>query len=1095
MLKKSTIYFFIFLISSLTYGASENIEAVSGNVQVDFENEEFYAEDGLKLQYEDIKIQANRIKKEDDKNELKAYDKVIFNQGENTVEADSIDVNLDTKIAKIYDGKSFTDDVYYGGEKIVAEFPDEVEATNSYFTTCSNEEEHTHYKFKTKTLKIYPGDKIIAYNTFLYIGKYPVMWFPIYISSLKKKTKAPLFPKIGSDEEFGKYIIWGLDYGRESQYLNGSLALKWSEKQGLLINSWENAYEITDKSTGKLTLRDTFIIPKGDFEEQWKFQWTHKHKEENQDFDWDYKNESTNTINELKADDQEGKSKTNEKKLIRAKLKGDFKKLGPSDDISGNVDIEYTNSENLVKQLIDDALEDLDDQEEFDNDLRTILKLTKDNRRHKLFGHYENISDLDPGSHSSDTLSYKDKQEYQVNLKTYKIDMHYNIEDKDVWKKLSLSEQENDSVIQAKEEDLGYDLKTIKQYDFKKLEEYDLKLGNYNILDTKFKWGMDFHKKDSHDLLNRDKNADGEYFNQATIIEKKEQDENANFTLKHTSRTLKIGVGQNIEYEKEDNGDEIDEDSSYLTLSLSDSKIPLYVLDDLNAEYKLRKDWFIEKDELEEHFYKVKQNQVVYDNKSDYSRNVDLKLTNNIGYEHKFFNYDLGERDLTEDGMSAEEVKEERLTRKEMTKKYTETFNIDLGNTSTKYDFVLSKNHDAFKEEWLKKKDISNGIEFKLDNKRKFKLDVDNLYEYEEDGYNKRKKDDIGINVNAFDKKIGFDSTLDVRRDSSGEGEDKFTKKVTENDDKGFSYGLEDWDFKYSIGTRRTKEKSTKDDDFEIKSETETTEYKIKHNMGDEITKEFEVIYRDIEDKIVENNSNGKFDFNFKYLDKGEVTEEEEEEVKEEDDFLELGEEERAEIERILQEDKRKDLGFNLMGLTEDEIEEDDDESKEFIFNLDLDHNKEYNKNNKYLDSLTNLKIRLKAKYKRKEFNYSYTQNRDIDNTDNTSELTLKKHTQSFKYYFGKKDYEWNVGYDITFNDIIEDDENRITDYGINIGHKIHCTDFEIGIERDWNKTDEEYDTVWTFKFWITAFPDKKLLLHRKENEDGEQQIDSEFGI
>ncbi|OQY08207.1 MAG: hypothetical protein B6I28_04975, partial [Fusobacteriia bacterium 4572_132] len=329
MNRKGKIKLLIFLIISiLAFGEKgQYIEAVSGFVQIDFEKEEFFAEDGLKLKYDDIKIQANRIKKEKDKNELKAYDKVIFKQGDNKVEAESIDVNLDTKVAKITNGKSFTDDVYYGGREIVAKFPDEVEATDSYFTTCSNEREKTHYRFETKKLKIYPGDKIIAYNTFLYIKKYPVMWFPIYITSLKKKTKAPLFPKIGSDEKYGKYIIWGLDYGRDAKYLNGSIALKWSEKKGLLINSLENSYEINEKSNGKLILRDTFLIPKGDYEKQWKFQWTHKHKSEKINLDLDYKNESTNTINELEADETGDKETSKEKKLVRAKIKSDFKKL------------------------------------------------------------------------------------------------------------------------------------------------------------------------------------------------------------------------------------------------------------------------------------------------------------------------------------------------------------------------------------------------------------------------------------------------------------------------------------------------------------------------------------------------------------------------------------------------------------------------------------------------------------------------------------------------------------------------------------------------------------------------------------------------
>jgi len=1094
MIRKNKIILLMFFIISI-YSYSEKgkyIEAVSGFVQVDFEKEEFFAKDGLKLQYEDIQIQANRIKKENDENVLKAYDKVIFKQGDNKVEAESIDIDLDSKVAKITKGKSFTDDIYYGGEEIVAKFPDEAVATDSYFTTCSNEREETHYRFETKKLKIYPGDKIIAYNTFLYIKKYPVMWFPIYVTSLKKETKAPLFPKIGSDEEFGKYIIWGLDYGRDAQYLNGSVALKWSEKKGLLINSLENTYKINKDSTGKLVLRDTFLIPKGDYEKQWKFQLTHKHKTEKMNFDLDYKNESTNTINELDADDQEDKTTSKEKKLIRAKLKGDFKKIGFKKDLSGSVDVEYTNSEELVKELIEEASEDRDDQDEFDNDLKTILKLTKDNRNYKLFGHYENISDLDPGSDASDLLSYKDQKEFEVDLKKYKIDTHYNIEEQDLWRTLTLSEQENDSVIEKKEEELGYDLKTVKKYDLKKKEERDITIGDYNIFDTKFKWGMEAHKTDSYEKLNRDKNEDGEYFNTADIIESKKEDQNGVLTLKHTSRALSIGKGQTYEYKKKEDGEEIEADSSYLTLGVSDSKIPLYFLNDLNVAYNLRKDWYVEKDELEKHEYNLKQNQILYNNSDSFERMFDLKIENKLGYKHQFYKYELAERDLSEETLTEQEIEEKRLDGKKMIKEYSEGVGLDLGNSRTDYNYKLTKEHDALKENWLKQKNIANDLELKINNKKIFDLNLDNMYKYEEDGYENYKKDDIKVDVNGDGKKITFSRSYTLDKDISGEDDEKFVAKIIENEDKSFNYGIDKWDFKYSIGKRNTNQKTLKTEEFGSITDIDTSEYAIRYDMGKEITKKIEIIYRDVEDNLNEEGSKGEFDFNFNYLDKGEEKKlKEKEKMEEEIQNLELKAEEKEEINRLLEESEKKDLAFNLMSLTEDEEKKTDDKSKKIVLNLDLDHNKKYYEDHTYLKSLTNLVFNLETKYKRKEFGYKYTQTRGTD----LSEITKKEHIQYFKYYFGEKDYEWNLGYDITFNDVIEEKGNRLSDYGITLGHKIHCTDFELAYERDWNLTDEEYDTKWTFKFWISAFPEKKFQLHKEEDENGDPKLESEFGI
>jgi lipopolysaccharide assembly outer membrane protein LptD (OstA) len=159
------IFIFVVIVAVANAADGMYLEVMTDEATIKFKEEEFDASGGILFKYDDIKIKAFKIKKVKDKNVVIAKNKVIFQQGDKTVECDEIEVNLDTKEAIIKDGGTMMDKIYYGGEMFDAKFPDIAVVRNAYFSTCNLED--PHYHFEAKKIEFYPGRKIVAYNTFI----------------------------------------------------------------------------------------------------------------------------------------------------------------------------------------------------------------------------------------------------------------------------------------------------------------------------------------------------------------------------------------------------------------------------------------------------------------------------------------------------------------------------------------------------------------------------------------------------------------------------------------------------------------------------------------------------------------------------------------------------------------------------------------------------------------------------------------------------------------------------------------------------------------------------------------------------------------
>lgn len=120
---------------------------------------------------------------------------------------------------------------------------------DSDMTTCDYDV--PHYDIAAKSFAFYPDDKLVAYSATFYINRVPVMWFPVWVYSIKKK-RSSLMPVIGHNQVEGDFAKFGFDYFFNNDS-NGMFYVDLMQWKGL-GKGIEHDYKLGDNNSGMLYL-------------------------------------------------------------------------------------------------------------------------------------------------------------------------------------------------------------------------------------------------------------------------------------------------------------------------------------------------------------------------------------------------------------------------------------------------------------------------------------------------------------------------------------------------------------------------------------------------------------------------------------------------------------------------------------------------------------------------------------------------------------------------------------------------------------------------------------------------------------------------
>ena len=206
------------------------------------------AQEDVNLKYEDISLTANYLLIMLDKNELNAKEGVTFSIGEESYSCQSLNYNWKTDKIIMEDftgetsGENIRGLVYYRGGKM-ENFPDTIEISSGFFTTCDLEDPHWH--IEAEEITIYLEDKIVAKKVSWYEGNKKILSIPSFLIFLRGKNQLPYVPDIGQSSSEGWFLKNRINYVKDAESY-GSFYLDLMQKKGLGVGI-EHTFELGEK--------------------------------------------------------------------------------------------------------------------------------------------------------------------------------------------------------------------------------------------------------------------------------------------------------------------------------------------------------------------------------------------------------------------------------------------------------------------------------------------------------------------------------------------------------------------------------------------------------------------------------------------------------------------------------------------------------------------------------------------------------------------------------------------------------------------------------------------------------------------------------
>ncbi len=225
-MRKLFTLLFILFFPLITFGEeSIKIKAEEISYQENF----ILAEGKVKLEYQDIKVWADKIRLNLKKNLIQAEGDIFFQKGNQQIKCEYLLYNYQSgkgEVKKLKEGK--IPPWFWKGEKLILFSPEKLLLLRGEFTTC--ERRPPHYHFTASQMEIYPEDRIWAKNVVFYLGKLPLFYLPFYNAPLKPKPYG-LVVWAGSSNRKGVSILSHYNW-----YLNpcwrGRIYLDWIQKRG-----------------------------------------------------------------------------------------------------------------------------------------------------------------------------------------------------------------------------------------------------------------------------------------------------------------------------------------------------------------------------------------------------------------------------------------------------------------------------------------------------------------------------------------------------------------------------------------------------------------------------------------------------------------------------------------------------------------------------------------------------------------------------------------------------------------------------------------------------------------------------------------------
>ncbi|MCX5707624.1 MAG: LPS assembly protein LptD [Candidatus Omnitrophica bacterium] len=230
------------------------------------ENKEVQATGKVIVDYRGTKLSCDKLTVNTSTKDAVAEGHVRIVDPKGSMEGEKLIYNFNTKIG-IVQNAGFTSPPFFGRtEKAEKLNESHFKAAQGYVTTCDFD--RPHFRVKSKTIDMYPGDKIIARDNTLCLGSVPAAYLPYLSQSLKDRNMiVQLSP--GYSKKWGGYLLSAYRHNLTDKVTN-RLYLDYRDRLGFAEGFGTN-FSKTQLGNGDLKFYYTHERPKAS-EEKGEFE-------------------------------------------------------------------------------------------------------------------------------------------------------------------------------------------------------------------------------------------------------------------------------------------------------------------------------------------------------------------------------------------------------------------------------------------------------------------------------------------------------------------------------------------------------------------------------------------------------------------------------------------------------------------------------------------------------------------------------------------------------------------------------------------------------------------------------------------------------
>jgi lipopolysaccharide assembly outer membrane protein LptD (OstA) len=211
----------ILLASASAYGQGDVLGNLTSNINIEGLETQFDPETGIAtavgdvhIKYQGVDISAGNAQYNSNTGDVIAKENVVIVKDGGIFRGENMIYNVKTQEIKANNLKSGLSPLFYdasdvkiGGE----EANNKIEGTNAYFTT--HDSATPNYHVKSKSIIIYPKDRVVMKDVKFYAGSTPVFWLPFYVQPLDNELG--YFFRPGFSSQWGAFLLnqYGVMYG------------------------------------------------------------------------------------------------------------------------------------------------------------------------------------------------------------------------------------------------------------------------------------------------------------------------------------------------------------------------------------------------------------------------------------------------------------------------------------------------------------------------------------------------------------------------------------------------------------------------------------------------------------------------------------------------------------------------------------------------------------------------------------------------------------------------------------------------------------------------------------------------------------------